>query len=186
MRECRVYSEIVPHDAPAAELAARDPVGIILSGGPASIYEPGAPAVDPGIFDLGVPVLGICYGMQAMAAALGGEVSNTGIGEFGKTPVTLGEGSLLFGDLPPEQTAWMSHRDSVVRRTRRLQRDGLVRHRPRWRGWRTATAASTASSSTPRWPTRRAAPTSWATSCSTPARRRPRGRRSSSSRSRSS
>jgi len=115
VRECRVYSEIVPHDASVAELAARDPVGIILSGGPASIYEPGAPSVDPGIFDLGVPVLGICYGMQAMAAALGGEVSNTGIGEFGKTPVTLGEGSLLFGDLPPEQTAWMSHRDSVVR-----------------------------------------------------------------------
>ena len=101
----------VPH----LELAARDPVGIILSGGPASIYEPGAPSVDPGIFDLGVPVLGICYGMQAMAAALGGEVSNTGIGEFGKTPVILGEGSLLFGELPPEQTAWMSHRDSIVR-----------------------------------------------------------------------
>jgi GMP synthase (glutamine-hydrolysing) len=114
VRECRVYSEIVPHDASAAEVAARDPVGIILSGGPASIYEPGAPAVDPGIFDLGVPVLGICYGMQAMAAALGGEVSNTGIGEFGKTPVHLGEGSLLFGELPAEQTAWMSHRDSVV------------------------------------------------------------------------
>ncbi len=74
VRECRVYSEIVPHDTPAAEVAARDPVGIILSGGPASIYEPGAPAVDPGLFDLGVPVLGICYGMQAMAAALGGEV----------------------------------------------------------------------------------------------------------------
>jgi GMP synthase (glutamine-hydrolysing) len=115
VRECRVYSEIVPHDMPAAEVAARNPVGIILSGGPASIYEPGAPAVDPGLFDLGVPVLGICYGMQAMAAALGGDVSNTGIGEFGKTPVRLYSDSLLFGDLPPEQTAWMSHRDSVVR-----------------------------------------------------------------------
>ena len=115
MRECRVYSEIVPHDAPAAELAARDPVGIILSGGPASIYEPGAPSVDPGIFDLGVPVLGICYGMQAMAAALGGTVGNTGIGEYGKTPVRLEEGSLLFGEMPREQTCWMSHRDSVVR-----------------------------------------------------------------------
>jgi GMP synthase (glutamine-hydrolysing) len=114
VRESRVYSEIVPHDMPAAEVAARDPIGIILSGGPASIYEPGAPAVDPGLFQLGVPVLGICYGMQAMAAALGGDVSNTGIGEFGKTPVRLREGSVLFGDLPAEQTAWMSHRDSVV------------------------------------------------------------------------
>lgn len=115
VRECRVYSEIVSHDVPADQLAARDPVGIILSGGPASIYERGAPAVDPGVFELGVPVLGICYGMQAMAGALGGEVSNTGIGEFGKTPVLLLEGSLLFGDLPSEQVAWMSHRDSVVR-----------------------------------------------------------------------
>jgi GMP synthase (glutamine-hydrolysing) len=115
VRECRVYSEIVSHHAPAAELAARDPIGIILSGGPASIYEPGAPAVDPDLFELGVPVLGICYGMQAMAAALGGEVSNTGIGEFGKTPLRLADGSAIFGDLPAEQTAWMSHRDSVLR-----------------------------------------------------------------------
>jgi len=115
VRECRVYSEIVSHETPAAELAARDPIGIILSGGPASIYEPGAPAVDAEIFELGVPVLGICYGMQAMAAALGGEVSNTGIGEFGKTPLRLAEGSAIFGDLPAQQTAWMSHRDSVLR-----------------------------------------------------------------------
>jgi GMP synthase (glutamine-hydrolysing) len=115
VRECRVYSEIVSHETPVAGLAARDPIGIILSGGPASIYEPGAPAVDPELFELGVPVLGICYGMQAMAAALGGEVSNTGIGEFGKTPLRLAEGSAIFGDLPAEQTAWMSHRDSVLR-----------------------------------------------------------------------
>ncbi|HEX5261502.1 MAG TPA: glutamine-hydrolyzing GMP synthase [Gaiellales bacterium] len=115
VRECRVYSEIVSHETPAAELAARDPIGIILSGGPASIYEPGAPALEPDLFELGVPVLGICYGMQAMAAALGGEVSNTGIGEFGKTPLRLAEGSAIFGDLPADQTAWMSHRDSVLR-----------------------------------------------------------------------
>src|SRR4029079_19123297 len=102
VRECRVYSEIVPHDMPAAEVAARNPVGIILSGGRASIYEPGAPAVDPGLFELGVPVLGICSGMQAMASALGGEVANTGLGEFGKTNVSLTEGSLLFGELPAD------------------------------------------------------------------------------------
>ena len=114
VRECRVYSEIVSHATPVAEIAARDPIGIILSGGPASIYEPGAPAVDPELFELGVPVLGICYGMQAMAAALGGEVSNTGLGEFGKTVVRLGDDSLLFGDIAGERTAWMSHRDSVV------------------------------------------------------------------------
>jgi GMP synthase (glutamine-hydrolysing) len=107
IRESRVYSEIVPHDMPVAEIAARDPIGIVLSGGPASIYEPGAPSVDPELFALGVPVLGICYGMQAMAAALGGEV--------GKTPVSLAEGSLLFGDIAAEQSCWMSHRDSVVR-----------------------------------------------------------------------
>ena len=114
VRECRVYSEIVPHDVSAAEVAAREPAGIILSGGPASIYEPGAPDVDPELFQLGVPVLGICYGMQAMAAALGGTVGNTGIGEYGKTPVRLEEGSLLFGEMPREQTCWMSHRDSVT------------------------------------------------------------------------
>ncbi len=114
VRECRVYSEIVPHDIPVAELAARNPAGIILSGGPASIYEPGAPAVDPELFELGIPVLGICYGMQAMAKALGGTVSNTGIGEYGKTPVRLLEGGTLFGEMPGEQTCWMSHRDSVV------------------------------------------------------------------------
>src|SRR5262249_44597458 len=108
-------SEIVPHDMPVAEIAARDPIGIVLSGGPASIYEPGAPLVDPELFELGVPVLGICYGMQAMAAALDGEVGNTGLGECGKTPVKLAEGSLLFGDIATEQSAWMSHRDSVVR-----------------------------------------------------------------------
>ncbi|HWG82174.1 MAG TPA: glutamine-hydrolyzing GMP synthase [Gaiellales bacterium] len=115
IRESRVYSEIVPHDMPVAEIAARDPIGIVLSGGPASIYEPGAPSVDLELFALGVPVLGICYGMQAMAAALGGEVGNTGLGEFGKTPVSLAEGSLLFGDIAAEQSCWMSHRDSVVR-----------------------------------------------------------------------
>src|SRR5205085_70260 len=84
------------------------------SGGPASIYETGAPDVDPGLFRLGVPVLGICYGMQAMAAALGGEVAHTGAGEFGKTHVSLERGSVLLGD-GGDASCWMSHRDSVVR-----------------------------------------------------------------------
>ena len=75
VREARVYSEIVPHSMPVAEMLARDPAAIILSGGPASVYEPGAPQVDPALFDAGVPVLGICYGFQAMARALGGTVS---------------------------------------------------------------------------------------------------------------
>ena len=120
VRECRVYSEIVSHSTPIAEIAARDPIGIILSGGPASIYEPGAPAVDPELFELGVPVLGICYGMQAMAAALGGEVANTGLGEFGKTVVTLGEDSLLFGDMLRR-----AHRlDEPPRQRRRGRRTG--------------------------------------------------------------
>ena len=77
----------MPHDTPLAEIAAREPRGIILSGGPASVYEPGAPALDPGVLTLGIPVLGICYGMQAMAHALGGEVGRTGEAEFGKAPI---------------------------------------------------------------------------------------------------
>src|SRR3712207_6528055 len=85
IRECRVLSEIVPHDAPLDALAAARPAGIVLSGGPKSIHEPGAPRVDPQLFALGVPVLGICYGQQAMAAALGGEVARTGVAEFGRT-----------------------------------------------------------------------------------------------------
>ena len=85
VRECRVYSEIVAHDLPVSAIAAREPIGIILSGGPASIYEPGAPDVDPELFELGVPVLGICYGAQLIAQQLGGSVANTGRGEYGRT-----------------------------------------------------------------------------------------------------
>jgi GMP synthase (glutamine-hydrolysing) len=116
IRECRVLSEIVPHDIPADDIAARRPAGIVLSGGPRSVYEPGAPQVDPKVFELGVPVLGICYGQQAMARALGGEVARTGVGEFGRA--TLGvdvSSSVLFSELPREQTVWMSHNDACVR-----------------------------------------------------------------------
>ena len=115
VRECHVYSEIVPHDMPVEEIRAKSPAGIVLSGGPKSVHQPGAPTSDPKLFELGVPVLGICYGQQLMAQTLGGEVANTGIAEFGKTDLEVGEsGSVLFSDLPTEQTVWMSHNDSVV------------------------------------------------------------------------
>ncbi len=115
VREASVYSEIVPHDISAAEVAAKNPVGIVLSGGPSSVYEPGAPAFDSAIFDLGVPVMGICYGFQVMARALGGEVAQTGAREYGSTDMAIdGDGGSLLGEQPPAQTVWMSHGDSVV------------------------------------------------------------------------
>ncbi len=115
VREAHVYSEIVPHDMPVEEIAARKPAGIVLSGGPKSVHQPGAPSADPKIFDLGIPVLGICYGQQLMAQTLGGQVANTGIAEFGKTDLDVAESqSVLFAELPTEQTVWMSHNDSVV------------------------------------------------------------------------
>jgi GMP synthase (glutamine-hydrolysing) len=114
VREANVYSEIVPHTITAAEIAAKSPVGIVLSGGPSSVYEPGAPALDPGILALGVPVLGICYGFQAMAKSLGGEVANTGLREYGSTAVKVtGDGGSLLAGSPEDQTVWMSHGDSV-------------------------------------------------------------------------
>jgi GMP synthase (glutamine-hydrolysing) len=115
VREAGVYSEIVPHTATAAEIAAKSPVGIILSGGPSSVYEEGAPALDGDVFDLEVPTLGICYGFQVMAQALGGEVANTGLREYGATDATIvTEGTLLEGQ-PVEQNVWMSHGDQVSR-----------------------------------------------------------------------
>jgi GMP synthase (glutamine-hydrolysing) len=113
VREARVYSELVSHRASAEDVRRRNPAAIVLSGGPASVYSDGAPRMDPAIFELGVPVLGICYGAQLMALDLGGRVDRTGVGEFGKVDLRV-TGGELFHDLPPEQTAWMSHRDSVV------------------------------------------------------------------------
>ena len=113
VREARIYSEIVPHTASVAEILARKPKAIVLSGGPQSVYAPGAPQVDPALFTTGIPTFGMCYGFQAMAAALGGEVRRTGLSEFGRTPVHVGEGGELLGDLPPNFSAWMSHGDSV-------------------------------------------------------------------------
>jgi GMP synthase (glutamine-hydrolysing) len=116
IRECRVLSEIVAHDVAAEEVAAMRPAAIVLSGGPRSVYEPGAPQVDPKLFELGVPVLGICYGQQAMAKAMGGEVARTGVAEFGRASLEVEAPlSVLFSDLPREQTVWMSHNDACVR-----------------------------------------------------------------------
>ncbi|WP_137844250.1 glutamine-hydrolyzing GMP synthase [Microbacterium sp. 2FI] len=116
VREAGVYSEIVPHTATAAEIAARNPVGIILSGGPSSVYEEGAPSLDPGVLELGIPTLGICYGFQVMAQQLGGEVANTGLREYGATDAALtGSGGVLLGGQPADQNVWMSHGDQVSR-----------------------------------------------------------------------
>jgi GMP synthase (glutamine-hydrolysing) len=113
VRECRVYSELVGHTISPEAVRARNPYALILSGGPASVYAEDAPRVDPRIFELGIPTLGICYGMQLMALDLGGRVDRTGVSEFGKTELKVEE-SVLLKDTPPEQTVWMSHRDSVV------------------------------------------------------------------------
>ncbi len=113
IRECRVYSELVPHSIAVEEVRRRNPYALVLSGGPASVYADGAPRMDDALFELGIPVLGICYGMQLMALGLGGRVDRTGVSEFGKTDLRAEE-STLFGGLPLEQTCWMSHRDSVV------------------------------------------------------------------------
>ena len=114
VREARVYSELVPYSVTPAEVRARNPRALVLSGGPASVYAEGAPRVDPELFSLGVPALGICYGMQLMAQELGGAVDRTGVSEFGKTGVHAEPDSELFAGLPEEQTGWMSHRDSVT------------------------------------------------------------------------
>jgi GMP synthase (glutamine-hydrolysing) len=114
-REARVYSEIVAHSMPLADMLAKDPAAIILSGGPSSVYEPGAPGVDPAIFNANVPVFGICYGFQAMAQALGGEVAATGQREFGATGLSVLDPGTLLAALPSEQTVWMSHGDAVTR-----------------------------------------------------------------------
>ncbi len=108
-----MYSEVVSHRISAAEIRARRPAALILSGGGASVYADGSPHIDKAIYELGVPTLGICYGMQLMALDLGGRVDRTGSSEFGKTELEATGGG-LFGDLPAEQTVWMSHGDSVV------------------------------------------------------------------------
>ena len=115
VREAHVYSEIVPHTTPVADIMARRPAALILSGGPESVYAEGAPRAEAALFLAGVPVLGICYGLQAMAVALGGVVGRTEKGEFGRTQAHVDPASQLLGGLPERQVVWMSHRDAVVR-----------------------------------------------------------------------
>src|SRR3978361_2167629 len=115
VREANVYSEIVPCSMPVAQMLAREPKAIILSGGPASVYAPDAPSPDPALFDARVPVFGICYGFQAMTQALGGEVAHTGGSEFGRTLLQIDGGGVLMKGLPSSQSVWMSHGDAVTR-----------------------------------------------------------------------
>jgi len=113
VRDIGVFSELLPHHVGVEEIRARRPRGIILSGGPASVYAEGAPALRPELLDLGIPVLGICYGMQAMVLALGGRVEAAEVGEFGRSQLTVAEHGRLLAGLPAEQSCWMSHRDTV-------------------------------------------------------------------------
>jgi GMP synthase (glutamine-hydrolysing) len=113
VRELGVFSELLPHHVGAEEVRRRKPKGLILSGGPASVYAPGAPRLDRELLELGIPVLGICYGMQLIATELGGKVEGAEVGEFGRSELTVREPGRLFAGLPTEQTCWMSHRDTV-------------------------------------------------------------------------
>ncbi|MBA2580945.1 MAG: glutamine-hydrolyzing GMP synthase [Thermoleophilaceae bacterium] len=113
VRECGVFSELLPHDASLEEIRTRAPRGLILSGGPASVYSEGAPHLRRELLELGVPVLGICYGMQAMALELGGQVQAATIGEFGRSRLEVRATGRLLHGLPAQQSCWMSHRDTV-------------------------------------------------------------------------
>ena len=113
VREAGRFSEIVPGTSSAGDIQAHNPAALVLSGGPASVYAPGAPQLDPAIFDLGLPVFGICYGFQAMAQALGGTLARTGLSEFGGTTLRVDQPGALFAGLPGEMSVWMSHGDSV-------------------------------------------------------------------------
>jgi GMP synthase (glutamine-hydrolysing) len=113
VRECGVFSELLPHHVGAEDVARRKPKGLILSGGPASVYADGAPKLDPQLLELGIPVLGICYGMQLLALRLGGRVEGAEVGEFGRSQLTVREPGRLLAGLPTEQSCWMSHRDTV-------------------------------------------------------------------------
>lgn len=115
VREARIYSEVVPHTATVEEIKAKNPAALVLSGGPSSVYADDAPKLDPQVLELGVPVFGICYGFQAMTAALGGTVAETGAREYGRTDLdVIGDGGVLHDQLAAQHKVWMSHGDSVT------------------------------------------------------------------------
>src|SRR5271168_1044176 len=114
VRDCGVFSELLPSHTPLEEIERRKPRGIILSGGPASVYAEGAPRLERGLLELGVPVMGICYGMQLLVDELGGKVEEAEVGEFGRSDLTVIEQGTLLKGMPKEQTCWMSHRDTVI------------------------------------------------------------------------
>ena len=114
VREANIYSEIVPHTITAEQMKEKSPAAIILSGGPSSVYEPGSPQLDPAILELGIPILGICYGFQVLAQTLGGKVDQTGKREYGATDRVVGAGGMRLGNQPVVQVCWMSHGDQVV------------------------------------------------------------------------
>ena len=154
VREQHVYCEIVRHDITAARVRELAPKGLILSGGPASVYADGAPQCDPAIFDLGIPVLGICYGMQLMCQALGGRVQSHPVREFGRAHCTIDDGSEaadLFAGVPARPQVWMSHGDQVDRRSPTIScRSPRTDTCPHRRGEASRSCRSTACSSTPR------------------------------------
>ena len=150
VRECHVYSEIVPPTMSVADMLAKRPKAVILSGGPKSVYSPGAPAVPAGLFDTGVPTLGICYGHQAMAQSLGGTVARTEVAEYGGTALAVTAPGVLFADLPTQQQVWMSHGDTVTREPPGFRVTATTPATP-VAGFEAPEAACTACSFTPRW-----------------------------------
>ncbi len=130
VREAKVYSEMVPYNIPLEKLKQMNPKGIIFSGGPLSVYAENAPYCDPGIYELGIPILGICYGQQLMVRQLGGKVSRAGVREYGKTVLQVGEGAGLFQGLPQEIQVWMSHGDSVDALPEGFKVTGSTQHTP--------------------------------------------------------
>ena len=150
VRDCGVFSELLPHHVALEEIARRKPRGIILSGGPASVYADGAPPLDLGLLELGVPVMGICYGMQLLVHTLGGRVEQAEVGEFGRSELHVSEPGVLLKGMPREQTCWMSHRDTVFEPPPGFTALAVLEQLAGRRGRRSASAASTASSSTRR------------------------------------